>query len=184
MKYLSTAILFLITTLAQGAPMSSKYQIAYLAGGCFWGVEDLIRKQPGVINTDVGYAGGKSANPTYADVKQGATGHAEAVKIEFDPSKTSYEKILLYFYRIHDPTTLNRQGNDVGTQYRSAIFFTDSDQEKIARAVVERVNASGKWKSPVTTVLSPFKEFTLAESYHQDYLKNNPNGYTCHFERN
>ena len=183
MKYIFTALLIVLSSLAQGAPMSTKYQTAYLAGGCFWGVEDLIRKQPGVVSTDVGYAGGKSANPTYADVKQGSTGHAEAVKIEFDPAKTSYEKILTYFFRIHDPTTLNRQGNDVGTQYRSAIFFTDSDQEKIARKVVESVNASGKWKSPVTTVLAPFKEFTLAENYHQDYLVKNPQGYTCHFER-
>lgn len=169
--------------MAQAALLSTKYQTAYLAGGCFWGVEDLIRKQPGVVSTDVGYAGGKTTHPTYAAVKLGSTGHAEAVKIEFDPSKTSYEKIIQYFFRIHDPTTLNRQGNDVGTQYRSVIFFTDSDQEKIARKVLESVNASGKWKSPVTTGLAPFKEFTLAENYHQDYLVKNPQGYTCHFER-
>lgn len=184
MKYLMSVLILVMSTIVQGAPMSSKYQTAYIAGGCFWGVEDLIRKQPGVISTDVGYAGGKLSNPTYADVKKGSTGHAEAVKIEFDPSKTSYEKILDYFYRIHDPTTLNRQGNDVGTQYRSAIFFTDSEQEQIARNVIKKVNASGKWKSPVTTVLTPFNEFTLAESYHQDYLVKNPQGYTCHFERN
>ncbi|MES2526639.1 MAG: peptide-methionine (S)-S-oxide reductase MsrA [Bdellovibrionota bacterium] len=183
MKHLLTVFLMVMSSFALGAPMSTKYQTAYLAGGCFWGVEDLIRKQPGVVSTDVGYAGGKTNNPTYAEVKLGSSGHAEAVKIEFDPAKTSYEKILTYFFRIHDPTTVNRQGNDVGTQYRSAIFFADSEQESVARKVIKDVNASKRWKSPVSTVLQPFKEFTLAESYHQDYLVKNPQGYTCHWER-
>ena len=156
---------------------------AILAGGCFWGVEELIRKLPGVTKTIVGYTGGLSKNPTYEDVKKGKSGHAEAIEVEFDPKKISYEQILEYFFRLHDPTTLNRQGNDVGTQYRSAIFYADEDQKKIAEKVRAKVDASGKWKSKVVTEVVAASEFYPAEDFHQDYLQKNPNGYTCHYLR-
>ncbi len=157
---------------------------ATLAGGCFWGMEDLIRKQPGVLSTEVGYTGGELANATYGDVKTGRTGHAEAVQIVFDPTKTSYEAILAYFFKIHDPTTANRQGNDIGTQYRSAIFYHDAEQKAVAEKVKARVEASGAWKKPIVTQIVPFTQFWRAEDYHQDYLEKNPGGYTCHYERN
>lgn len=158
-------------------------QTAILAGGCFWGVEDLIRALPGVISTDVGYVGGHVTNPTYSDVKTGHSGHAEAVSVVFDPQVLSYERLLLYFFKIHDPTTKNRQGNDIGTQYRSAIFTQSEEQAATAREVIAKVNASGDWRSPVTTEVVPSSAFTRAEEYHQDYLQKHPNGYTCHFER-
>lgn len=183
MKTIIVLLLTLTFSDFAGANMSTKTQTAYLAGGCFWGVEDLLRKLPGVISTDVGYTGGSRAKTTYAEVKEGNTGNAEAVKIVFDPAKTSYGKILDYFFRIHDPTTIDRQGNDVGTQYRSAIFFTDSEQEREARAAITRAGKSGLWKSPIVTRLEAFSNFTLGEEYHQDYLVKNPNGYTCHWER-
>jgi methionine-S-sulfoxide reductase len=154
---------------------------AYLAGGCFWGVEDLLRKIPGIVATEVGYSGGLTENPTYHDVKCGDTGHAEAIKIDYDPAVISYEKLLGLFFRLHDPTTRNRQGNDVGTQYRSAIFYQDSDELKTAEDVIQ--DQSGFWKREITTSLEPFKKFTSAESYHQDYLEKNPGGYTCHYWR-
>ncbi len=156
---------------------------ATLAGGCFWGVEDLIRKLPGVIETEVGYTGGEVDQPVYEIVKTGATGHAEAVQIKFDSSKISYEEILKYFFRLHDPTTLNQQGNDKGSQYRSAIFYQNEEQKKIAEKVKVEVDKSGKWKKPVITQIVPFKKFFKAEDYHQDYLVKHPGGYTCHFLR-
>lgn len=156
---------------------------ATLAGGCFWGVEDLLRKLPGVIETKVGYTGGLTENPTYNDVKKGATGHAETVQIVYDPKKTSYEDILLFFFKMHDPTTKNQQGNDIGSQYRSAIFYHDDEQKKTAEKVKERVGKSGKWKREVVTEIVPASKFYAAEDYHQDYLKKNPNGYTCHYVR-
>lgn len=162
---------------------SKGYQTATLAGGCFWGVEELLRKLPGVIETEVGYTGGVKQGVTYEEVKTGRTGDAEAVKVVFDPAKISYEEILLYFFRLHDPTTLNRQGNDRGTQYRSAIFFHDQQQQDIAHGVIAKVNASGKWKNPVVTEVVAAGPWTAAEGYHQDYLQKNPNGYTCHFLR-
>jgi peptide methionine sulfoxide reductase msrA/msrB len=158
-------------------------EIATLAGGCFWGMEDLLRKQPGVIRIEVGYTGGHLENPRYEDTHDSKSGHAEAVRIGFDPSKTSYEALLRFFFRIHDPTTLNRQGNDVGTQYRSAIFYANEAQRKIAERVKAEVNASGKWKRPVTTTLEPAGKWWPAEEYHQDYLVKNPGGYTCHYVR-
>jgi methionine-S-sulfoxide reductase len=158
-------------------------EIATLAGGCFWGMEDLFRKIPGVVNTEVGYTGGKTPNATYKDVKTGSTNHAESLQIEFDPSKLSYEDLLLFFFRVHDPTTLNQQGNDIGTQYRSAIFYHSDAQKKTAEKVIERVNKSGAWKKPVVTQLVPATEFYIAEDYHQDYLEKEPNGYTCHYIR-
>jgi peptide methionine sulfoxide reductase msrA/msrB len=152
---------------------------ATLAGGCFWGVEDLIRKLPGVVNTEVGYTGGTVANATYRNHE----GHAEAVEITYDPSRIRYEQILEFFFKMHDPTTLNRQGNDVGTSYRSAIFFHDEEQRKIAENVKKRVDESGAWKRPVVTEIVPASTFWTAEDYHQDYLVKNPGGYTCHYVR-
>ena len=166
-------------TVKNGVPTES----AVLAGGCFWGVEELLRTLPGVVQTEVGYTGGHVAEPTYSDVKTGRSGHAESVRVVFDPTKLSYERLLLYFFKIHDPTTKNRQGNDVGTQYRSAIFVLSPEQRRVAEAVIERVNASGDWSSPVTTEVVDGVPFTPAEGYHQDYLQKNPGGYTCHFER-
>jgi peptide methionine sulfoxide reductase msrA/msrB len=158
-------------------------ETAVLAGGCFWGVEELIRQLPGVIDTAVGYTGGTLKNPTYEDVKQGNTGHAEAIRIEFDPSRISYEQILEFFFRLHDPTTVNRQGGDRGTQYRSAIFYLNDEQKKKAELVKERVGKSGRWKNPIVTEIVPAQTFYGAEEYHQDYLQKNPGGYTCHFLR-
>ena len=156
-------------------------ETATLAGGCFWGVEELIRKLPGVVDTTVGYAGGTTKNPRYEDVKTGRTGHAESLQIVFDPSKISFDAILDDFFRLHDPTTPNRQGNDVGTQYRSAIFYHDEKQREAAERAVAR--AQQKWPRPITTEIVPYTEFWEAEDYHQDYLKRYPNGYTCHFYR-
>lgn len=153
---------------------------ATLAGGCFWGVQDLIRKLPGVVSTRVGYTGGSVKNATYEHHE----GHAEAVEITFDPKKTSFEQILLFFFKMHDPTTLNRQGNDIGASYRSAIFYHDENQKKIAEEVKARVDKSGAWKRPVVTEIVPAKEFWLAEEEHQDYLVKHPHGYTCHYVRN
>ncbi len=158
-------------------------EVAILAGGCFWGMEDILRKIPGVLDTEVGYTGGKLDGPRYEHVKTGATGHAEAVRVVFDPRVLSYEQLLGYFFRMHDPTTKNRQGNDVGTQYRSAIFYMDDEQRRIAEQVKARVDRSGKWKNPVVTEIVPAGPFYPAEQYHQDYLVKNPGGYTCHWLR-
>ena len=157
----------------------AKAETATLAGGCFWGVEELIRKLPGVIDTEVGYTGGKVANATY----QNHEGHAEAIEIKFDPSKISYEDLLTFFFKIHDPTTLNRQGNDIGTSYRSAIFVHSDDQRQTAERVKAKIDKSGAWRRPVVTEIVPAQKFWSAEGYHQDYLQKNPGGYTCHYER-
>ena len=154
-------------------------QVATLAGGCFWGVEELIRKLPGVVDTEVGYTGGSVKNATYRNHE----GHAEAIRITFDPAKISYDDILEFFFKIHDPTTLNRQGNDIGTSYRSAIFVHDDEQRKVAEQVKAKVEKSGAWKRPVVTEIVAAKEFWSAEDYHQDYLQKNPGGYTCHYVR-
>lgn len=156
---------------------------AILAGGCFWGMEELFRSLPGVINTHVGYAGGDLANPTYNDIKTGMTGHAESLEVIFDTSQTDFRSILQFFFQIHDPSTLNRQGNDRGTQYRSAIFAQNDIQKKIAEEVIESVNASGKWPGPVTTEIVTGGVFYEAEGFHQEYLQKNPHGYTCHWIR-
>jgi len=158
-------------------------ETATLAGGCFWGVEELIRKLPGVIDTTVGYTGGTLKAARYEDVKTGRTGHAESIEIQFDPDRISYEEILRYFFRLHDPTTPNRQGNDIGSQYRSAIFVHDDQQREVAERVKKEVDASGKWTRPITTEIVPATEFWPAEDYHQDYLQKYPNGYTCHYLR-
>jgi peptide methionine sulfoxide reductase msrA/msrB len=157
--------------------------VAILAGGCFWGMEELFRKLPGVIETQVGYTGGTLKNPTYEDVKRGSTGHAEAIRITYDPKKIGYEEILEYFFRLHDPTTLNQQGNDRGTQYRSAIFYLDEAQKQAAERVRQKVDRSGKWKKPVVTQIISAEEFYPAEEFHQKYLEKNPGGYTCHYLR-
>lgn len=159
------------------------WQLASLAGGCFWGMEELLRKLPGVIETHVGYTGGKIPNASYEIVKTGTTGHTEAVQILFDPKVISYEAILLEFFKMHDPTTKNQQGNDVGTQYRSAIFYANNEQKEIAYKVRDRVEKSHAYKSPVVTEIVPFEKFYLAEDYHQKYLQKKPDGYTCHFLR-
>lgn len=164
-------------------PMVQK-EITVLGGGCFWGMEDLLRKIPGVLHTEVGYSGGDSKNPTYIEVKTGASGHAEVVKIEFDPSKVSYEKLLIQFFKMHDPTTLNQQGNDIGSQYRSVIFYFSDEQKKTAEKMIERVNKSNAWNGKVVTQLIAAKPFYTAEEYHQDYLQKQPDGYTCHYLRN
>ncbi len=166
------------------AGCATTLETAVLAGGCFWGMQELLRKIPGVLETQVGYTGGATQNPTYEDVHTGRTGHAEAVRIVFDPSKLSYSDLLEHwFFRMHDPTTKNRQGNDVGSQYRSAIFVTSPAQRTTALEVKARVDASGKWHAPITTEIVDAGPFTLAEDYHQDYLEKHPNGYTCHFLR-
>lgn len=152
---------------------------AVLAGGCFWGMEDLIRKMPGVISTRVGYTGGNVRNATYRN--HGT--HAEAIEIVFDPTQTSYRKLLELFFQIHDPTTLNRQGNDRGTSYRSAIYFTSDQQKQVALDTIEDVNASGKWPGKAVTEVEPVSDFWEAEPEHQNYLQRYPNGYTCHFPR-
>jgi len=152
---------------------------AVLAGGCFWGMQDLIRKQPGVISTRVGYTGGNVKNATYRNHE----GHAEAIEIIFDPAKTSFRTMLEFFFQIHDPTTRNRQGNDLGTSYRSAIFYTSVEQKRIAEDTIADVEASGLWPGKVVTEVAPAGEFWEAEPEHQDYLERYPNGYTCHFIR-
>jgi peptide-methionine (S)-S-oxide reductase len=149
---------------------------AVLAGGCFWGLEELFRQLPGVKNTEVGYCGGENPNPTY----ENHPGHAEAIEIEFDNREISFKEILDFFFRVHNPTTLNRQGNDVGTSYRSAIFMVDETQRQVAEEMIKIVNASGRWGAEVCTSLEPFQTFYPAEGYHQDYLQKHPQGYTCH----
>lgn len=161
----------------------SNREIAILAGGCFWGMEDLIRQMPGVVETQVGYTGGATPNPDYKQVKTGKTGHAESIRIAYDPAKTSYRDLLEFFFQIHDPTTMDRQGNDVGSQYRSAIFYLNDDQRRQAQAIIAEINASGRWPGEVATEVVPAREWWNAEEYHQDYLDKYPEGYTCHFVR-
>ena len=152
---------------------------AVLAGGCFWGMQDLIRRQPGVLTTRVGYTGGHVANATYRN----HAGHAEAIEIVFDPAKTSFRQMLEFFFQIHDPTTLNRQGNDLGTSYRSAIFYTSDEQRRVAEDTIADVEAAGLWPGKVVTEVAKVSDFWEAEPEHQDYLERIPNGYTCHFIR-
>jgi len=159
--------------------MTSNTEKAILAGGCFWGMQDLIRKMPGVQHTRVGYSGGDVANATYRN--HGS--HAEAIEIIYDPAVLSYRKILEFFFQIHDPTTRNRQGNDIGTSYRSAIFYADEQQKVTAEDTIADVNASGLWPGKVATELAPAGPFWEAEPEHQDYLERIPNGYTCHYVR-
>lgn len=154
----------------------SGYKKAVVAGGCFWGLENLLRQIPGVIDTEAGYCGGKNENPTY----EFHPGHAEAVELTYDPAVISYREILDHFFRYHNPTTMNRQGNDVGSSYRSAIFYADEPERQEAEAMIDIVNESERWPDPVVTTLEPLSRFWPAEGYHQDYLVKNPGGYTCH----
>ncbi|MDA9465511.1 peptide-methionine (S)-S-oxide reductase MsrA [Bradyrhizobium sp. CCBAU 53415] len=159
--------------------MAATTERAVLAGGCFWGMQQLLRRLPGVVSTRVGYSGGDVKNATYRD--HGT--HAEALEIVFDPSQTSFRELLEFFFQIHDPTTLNRQGNDRGTSYRSAIFYTTEEQRRVAEDTIADVQASGLWPGKVVTEISPAGDFWEAEPEHQDYLERHPNGYTCHFVR-
>ena len=158
--------------------MSSNKKI-YIAGGCFWGMEDLFRVRPGVTDTEVGYIGGDNEHPTYRN----HPGHAEGIEITYNPEETTYKQLLDYFFRIHNPTTIDRQGNDIGSSYRSAIFFQNEEQKAEAKEVIQIVNDSNKWEGKVATTLEPYSKFWVAEPEHQDYLVRKPNGYTCHFER-
>jgi len=155
-------------------------QKAVLAGGCFWGVEELIRQEKGVLDVVAGYTGGTVKDPTYKDITTGKSGHAESVEVTYDPAVISYETLLKFFFTIHDPTTLNQQGNDRGTQYRSAIFVQNDEQRKMAKQVIDEANASNNWSNPIVTEIRDLGKFYEAEDYHQDYLQKNPNGYTCH----
>lgn len=161
-----------------------KLETATLAGGCFWGMEEIIRNIPGVIKTTVGYTGGKVENPNYEIVKLGTSNHAESVQIEFDANKLSFTELLGFFFRMHDPTTLNQQGNDKGTQYRSVIFYHSKEQKQLAFETIKKINDSKKWPRPIVTEVVEVSKFYPAEDYHQDYLQKNPNGYTCHWLRN
>jgi peptide methionine sulfoxide reductase msrA/msrB len=163
--------------------VNSEWSIATVAGGCFWGVEEILRSIKGIVDTQVGYTGGGMSVPTYKDITTGKTGHAEAVQIKFDPKQISYAEVLGWFMRLHDPTSMNRQGNDVGTQYRSAIFVYDNLQMQAAEAVLKKVRDSGKWKNPIVTEVVKASEFWRAEEYHQKYLVKNPGGYSCHYLR-
>ncbi len=159
-------------------------ETAVLAGGCFWGMQEILREVEGVIITQVGYCGGDVPNATYEAVKRGGTGHAEAIKIVFDPLRLSFKSLLEdWFFRMHDPTTLNRQGNDIGDSYRSTIFYRNDAQKDIAQAAIKAAGASGRWKRPIVTTVEPVKNWSDAEDYHQDYLRKNPGGYTCHWLR-
>ncbi len=171
---------------AGGKPgCSPTLETAILAGGCFWGMEDILRQIPGVVETEVGYTGGTTSHPKYEDVHTGRTGHAESVRIVFDPKKLSYDDLLeKWFFRMHDPTTPDRQGNDVGSQYRSAIFVTSAEQRKVAEMARDHAQKSGRWKSSIVTQIVEAGPFTPAEAYHQKYLEKNPGGYTCHYVRN
>ncbi|PIB92282.1 peptide-methionine (S)-S-oxide reductase MsrA [Caulobacter sp. FWC2] len=159
--------------------MNAKVETAILAGGCFWGVQDLLRRYTGVISTRVGYSGGDTPNATYRNHGD----HAEAIEIQFDPALISYRQLLEFFFQIHDPTTLNRQGNDLGRSYRSAIFYTSEDQRRVAVETIADVDASGLWPGKAVTEVEPAGDFWEAEPEHQDYLERIPNGYTCHFIR-
>ncbi len=158
-------------------------QTAYLAGGCFWGMEELVRVIPGVLETEVGYTGGHTPDANYDQIKTGRTGHAESLKIVFDPDRLTYRHLLFEFFRMHNPTTTNQQGNDRGTQYRSAIFHIGEEQKNTAHEVIKTVEASGDWKAKVVTEVVPFRAFFRGEEYHQQYLIKHPQGYTCHYLR-
>jgi peptide-methionine (S)-S-oxide reductase/peptide methionine sulfoxide reductase msrA/msrB len=180
-------LLSLLATSTQAEPkgtiMTDISQTAYLSGGCFWGMEDLVRKIPGVVDAEVGFTGGAIPNATYDIVKTGVSGHAESLKIVLDPKHLTYRHLLFEFFRMHNPTTTNRQGNDVGTQYRSAIFYLNEEQKRTAEEVINTVDASGDWKGKVVTEVVQFRDFWRAEEFHQRYLYKNPGGYTCHYVR-
>ena len=177
------SITVLILLLTHRGWAAEKLETATFAAGCFWGTEEFFRKIPGVMKTEVGYTGGTIDHPEYEEMHDGHTGHAESVNIEFDPKKVSYEKLLEFFFKMHDPTTKNRQGNDVGNQYRSAIFFHSPQQQKIATEFKQKVEKSGAWKAPIMTEISAAGKFWRAEEYHQKYLQSHPGGYDNHYLR-
>jgi peptide methionine sulfoxide reductase msrA/msrB len=165
-------------------PVPAKLETATFAAGCFWGVEEFFRKIPGVVTTEVGYAGGSKPNPTYSDVSGGDTGYAESVRLTFDPAKVSYETLLEKFFKMHDPTTLNKQGNDVGTQYRSEVFYHTPEQKAAAEKMIARIEKSGAWGGKLSTKVEAATTYAPAEGYHQKYLVKNPGGYDNHYVRN
>jgi methionine-S-sulfoxide reductase len=172
---------------AAAQPVSAQppaVETATLAAGCFWGTEEFFRKVPGVLETRVGYTGGQLKNPSYEDTSSGTSGHAESLELKFNPALVSYGDLLTLFFKIHDPTTANRQGNDVGTQYRSAIFFHNDKQKEVASSLMRKIEKSGAWKSKLTTQLAPAGVFYPAEEYHQHYLVKHPGGYDNHYLRN
>jgi methionine-S-sulfoxide reductase len=183
MKLAEIFLFMIVFSAGSLSAAGSNTETAIYAGGCFWGMEEVFRKVPGVMLTEVGYTGGKVEKPNYKQVSGGDTGHAESIRIEFDPKKISYEDLTKYYFRMHDPTGLNRQGNDVGTQYRSEIFYMSDAQKKTAEKVIAIVNKSGKWSKPVVTKMEPAQKFYPAEDYHQKYLIKNPGGYNDHFVR-
>jgi methionine-S-sulfoxide reductase len=172
-----------ISVPAAHAATAAKTQTATLAAGCFWGTEEFFRKIPGVTSTEVGYSGGKTKKPSYEDVSGGDTGHAETLELHFDPAKVSYRDLLILFFKMHDPTTANRQGNDSGTQYRSAIFYHGPEQKKTAEELMAQIDRSKAWKAPLTTEVAPAGPFYPAEDYHQKYLVKHPGGYDNHYLR-
>jgi methionine-S-sulfoxide reductase len=190
-KTRSAGVLFVMFSLASSLAFAADAQpasspaleTATLAAGCFWGTEEFFRKVPGVVETKVGYTGGQLENPTYEDTSSGTSGHAESLELKFNPAKVSYVELLTLFFKMHDPTTANRQGNDVGTQYRSAIFFHDDKQRQTARALMQKIEKSGAWKAKLTTELAPAGVFYPAEAYHQHYLVKHPGGYDNHYLR-
>lgn len=170
-------------TKAETKKTKASSETATLAGGCFWGMEELIRKLPGVLGTVVGYTGGKTQSVSYDTITSGTTGHAESIQVTFDPDKLSYGELLDFFFRMHNPTTKNRQGNDTGTQYRSAIFYHNESQRKDAEQAKQRAQKSGRWKEPIVTEIVKAATFHKGEDYHQDYLQKHPGGYSCHYVR-
>jgi methionine-S-sulfoxide reductase len=180
---MALGVLLAQPAMAKAAMTAPQTETATFAAGCFWGTEEFFRKMPGVVETRVGYTGGTLQNPRYEDTHDGKSGHAESVEIKFDPSKVSYEHLLDQFFKMHDPTTLNRQGNDEGSQYRSAIFYHGEKQKKEAMAFKAKVEKSGAWKAPIVTEIAEAKTFWPAEEYHQKYLVKNPGGYDNHYLR-
>ncbi len=176
-------ILMLMSNPTHANPKEKNPQSAYLAGGCYWGLEDLIRKIPGVLDTKVGFSGGHIKNVSYKEVTKGDTGHAESIEIKFDSKELSYQDLLFNFFKMHNPTTINQQGNDKGTQYRSSIFYTNEQQKKTALQAIKLVNKSKEWENPVVTEVIAFANFYPAEESHQKYILKNPDGYSCHFVR-
>ena len=176
-------ILILMVNQMQATAETKSIEVAYLAGGCYWGLEDLLRQIPGVLDTKVGFSGGHIKNVSYKEVTRGDTGHAESIEIKFNNKKLTFEDLLFNFFRMHNPTTINQQGNDRGTQYRSSIFYINEEQKKISLKTINIVNKSNKWENLVVTEVVAFSDFYPAEESHQKYLINNPDGYSCHFER-
>ena len=176
-------ILMLMTNQIHADSKADNLQSAYLAGGCYWGLEELIRQIPGVLGTKVGFSGGHIKNVAYKEVTRGDTGHAESIEIKFDSNEILFEDLLFNFFKMHDPTTMNQQGNDKGTQYRSSIFYINEQQKDVALRTIDIVNKSNEWENPVVTEVVAFTNFFPAEESHQKYILKNPDGYSCHFVR-